>query len=251
MTVHVPGRREVRNLGTDQYADDARGRDPYAEDLTRRIDAAIAEVYRTESSSRAERQRAMRALGAFGGSAVDRVLELYRGSTTGPQEHARLLNGLGTSAVDAQAAARRAVARACPHRYVDRLRGQLEADEISVVAEVHDPRITALLISRLADPDQIVRCRAATALIGRIEGRGNDDRPTRELAEQAVLDRLVDEALPVRAVAAYAVARRSRADGILAYQQILRPTEPETLTFVDVQQRIAALRRGESVPPPI
>ena len=86
------------------------GTDPYADDLTGRIDAAIAEVYRTESLSRAESHGAMRALGAFGAPAVDRVLELYRGSTTGPHEHARLLNGLGTSAVDAQAAARRAVA---------------------------------------------------------------------------------------------------------------------------------------------
>ena len=82
------------------------GTDPYADDLTARIDAAIAEVYRTESLSRAESHGAMRALGAFGAPAVDRVLELYRGSTTGPHEHARLLNGLGTSAVDAQAAAR-------------------------------------------------------------------------------------------------------------------------------------------------
>lgn len=224
------------------------------DDLTRRIDAVIAEVYRTEShrteSHRTARQTAMRALGAFGASAVDRVLELYRSSTTGPREHAQLLNALGSGAGDAQAAARRAVARACPHRYVDRLDGRLEADEINVVAEVHDPRITSLLISRLDDPDSDVRRAAASALIGRIEGNGNDDRRTRELAERAVLNLLEDESLSVRAVAAYAVARRSRPDGIVAYRQILRPTEPETLAFADVQQRIAALRRGESIAPP-
>ena len=216
-----------------------------AEDLTRRIDAAIAEVYRTGSPN------AMYALGAFGAPAVDRVLELYRGSIAGPLEHARLLNALGNGAPDAQAAARRAVARACPHRYVDRLQERLEPGEIDVVAEVHDPRITSLLIARLSDPDLRVRYRAATALLGRIEGSGNDDRHTRELAERAVLGLLDDESLPVRAVAAYVVARRSRADGILAYQQILRATEPETLAFVDVQHRIAALRRGESMPPPV
>lgn len=232
---------EVGDMGTDSHA----------EDLTRRIDAAIAEVYRTEGRSRAESRRAMCALGAFGAPAVDRVLELYRGSAAGPHEHARLLNGLGTSAVDAQAAARRAVARACPHRYVDRLHGHLDASEINVVAEVHDPRITELLIDRLDDPDPYVRHRVATALIGRIEGSGDDDRRTRESAEWAVVSRLDDENLAVRSVAAYAVARRSRADGILAYQQILRPTEPETLAFLDVQQRIAALRRGESLAPPV
>jgi len=227
------------------------GTDPYADDLTARIDAAIAEVYRTESLSRAESHGAMRALGAFGAPAVDRVLELYRGSTTGPHEHARLLNGLGTSAVDAQAAARRAVARACPHRYVDRLHGHLETNEIDVVAEIHDPRIVSLLITRLNDPDPYTRCRAATVLVGRVEGNGHDDRHTRELAERAVLDKLDDESLAVRAVAAYAVARQSGADGILAYQQILRPTESETLAFVDVQHRIVALRRGEGLPPPV
>ncbi len=229
--------------------------DPYPDDLTRRIDAAIAEVYRTESnagtgSSRTDRQSAMNALGAFGAPAVDRVLELYRGSTDGPMEHARLLNLLGRGAADAQAAARRAVARACPHRYIDRLHGRLEAGEIGVIGEVHDPRITSMLISRLGAADPFVRRRAAIALIGRIDGKGNDDRHTRGLAEQALLELLEDENLAVRAIAAYAVARRSAADGILAYQQILRPTEPETLTFLDVQQRIAALRRGESVPPP-
>ncbi len=227
------------------------GTDASADDLTRRIDAAIAEVYRTESRGHAaEGRSAMRALGAFGAAAVDRVLELYRGSTSGPYEQARLLNGLGTNAVDAQAAARRAVARACPHRYVDRLAGRLEPTDVNVVAEIHDPRISSLLISLLAHPDAEVRCRAATALISRIEGHGNDDRHTRELAERAVLDGLDDESLSVRAVAAYAVARRSRADGIAAYQQILRPTEPETLSFLDVQQRIGALRRGEALPPP-
>ncbi len=231
------------------------GNDPYRDDLTRRIDAAIAEVYRTESNAgternRTDRQSAINALGAFGAPAVDRVLELYRGSTDGPIEHARLLNGLGSGAADAQAAARRAVARACPHRYVDRLQGRLEAGEIGVIAEVHDPRVTALLISRLAAADPFVRRRAAIALIARIDGKGNDDRHIRGLAEQALLELLDDENLAVRAVAAYAVARRSAADGILAYQQILRPTEPEDLTFLDVAQRIAALRRGESVPPP-
>ena len=140
------------------------GTDPYADDLTGRIDAAIAEVYRTESLSRAESHGAMRALGAFGAPAVDRVLELYRGSTTGPHEHARLLNGLGTSAVDAQAAARRAVARACPHRYVERLAGRLEPTDISVVAEIHDPRVSSLLISLLDHRDGEVRSRATTAL---------------------------------------------------------------------------------------
>lgn len=226
--------------------------DPPARDLTRRIDAAIAEVYRTESRGYAESYSAMRALGAFGTAAVDRVLELYRGSTSGPHEHARLLNGLGAaSAVDAQTAARRAVARACPHRYVDHVAGRLEITDIDVVAEIHDPRVSSLLISLLAHPDGEVRSRAATALIGRIEGHGSDDRHTRVMAERAVLERLDDESLSVRAVAAYAVARRSRADGIVAYQQILRPTEPETLAFLDVQQRIAALRRGEAVPPPV
>lgn len=224
---------------------------PHAADLTGRIDSAIAEVYRSERLGRAASNRAMRALGAFGAPAVDRVLELYRSSTTGPHEHARLLNGLGTSAVDAQAAARRAVARACPHRYVDRLHGRLEFTEINVIAEVHDPRIIGLLITRLDDPDPYVRQTVATALLARIEGKGDDDRHTRGVAEAAVLDRLDDEALAVRAVAAYAVARRSRADGIVAYQQILRATEPETLLFADVQLRIAALRRGESVPPPV
>ncbi len=219
--------------------------DPPTDELTRQIDAAIAEVYRSGS------RRAMYTLGSFGTAAVDRVLELYRGSTTGPREHARLLNGLGNEADDAQAAARRAVARACPHRYVDHLRGRLEAGDITVVADVHDPRITGLLITRLEDSDAAVRHRAALALLGRIEGKGNDDRHARELAEKAVLDRLNDDALAVRAVAAYVVARRNRADGIVAYQQILRPTEPETLLFVDVQQRIAALRRGEPVPPPV
>lgn len=219
--------------------------DPLGSELTRRIDAAIAEVYRTGSTS------ALRALGAFGADAVDRVLELYRNSSAGPQEHARLLNGLGSDADEARAAARRAVARACPHRYVDHLRGRLDAGDISVVATVHDSRITDLLITRLADPDAGVRYRAATALIGRIEGEGNDDRLTRESAENAVLVRLEDDSLAVRAVAAYAVARRSRADGILAYQQILRPTEPESVLFTDVQLRIAALQRGEPVPPPV
>ncbi|MDQ4039900.1 MAG: hypothetical protein M3313_16515 [Actinomycetota bacterium] len=225
--------------------------DPYRQDLTRRIDAAIAEVYRSEGRSRAESRRAMHALGAFGAPAVDRVLELYRSSAVGPREHAWLLNGLGSNAIDAQVAARRAVARACPHRYVDRLHGGLDVSEINVVADVHDLRITPLLITRLGDADPHVRQRAAIALVGRIEGRGDDDRRTRDLAEQAVIARLEDDFLPVRAVAAYAVARRSRGDGILAYQQILRPTEPETLAFVDVQQRIAALRRGESLPPPL
>ena len=225
--------------------------DPPADDLTRRIDAAIAEVFRTESRGYAEGRSAMRALGAFGAAAVDRVLELYRGSTSGPQEHARLLNGLGTSAIDAQAAARRAVARACPHRYVERLAGRLEPTDISVVAEIHDPRVSSLLISLLDHRDGEVRSRATTALIGRIEGHGNDDGHTREMAERAVLERLDDESLSVRAVAAYAVARRSRADGIAAYQQILWPTEPETLAFFDVQQRIAILRRGEELPPPV
>ena len=224
---------------------------PYTDDLTGRIDAAITEVYRSERGSRAESDRAMRALGAFGAPAVDRVLALYRSSTAGPGEHARLLNGLGTSAVSAQAAARRAVARACPHRYVDQLHGTLDLSEINVVAEVHDARITGLLITRLDDPDPIVRQRVATALVARIEGSGFDDRNTRATAERAVVARLEDDCLPVRAVAAYVVARRSRADGIVAYQQILRPTEPETLTFLDVAQRIAALRRGESVPPPL
>lgn len=226
-----------------------------SDELTSRIDAAIAEVYRTESDrseqQRGERQMAMRALGAFGAAAVDRVLELYRGSGTGSQEHARLLNALGNSAGDAQDAARRAVARACPHRYVDRMEGRLDPSEISVVADVHDPRVTSLLIGGLSDPDDDVRRQAAIALIGRLDGRGNDDRQTRESAERAVLDLLDDDSLAVRAVAAYAVARRSRADAILAYQHILRPTEPETLAFADVQQRIAALRRGESVPPPV
>jgi len=225
--------------------------DSPADDLTRRIDAAIAEVYRTESGGYAEGRSAMRALGAFGAPAVDRVLELYRSSSAGPHEHARLLNGLGASAVDAQAAARRAVARACPHRYVDHLAGRLEPSDIEDVADIHDPRISALLISLLIHPNPTVRCRAATALIGRIGGHGNDDRQTRALAERAVLDRLDDESLPVRAVAAYAVARRSRADGISAYRQILRPTEPETLHILDVHQRIAALRRGETLPPPV
>ena len=232
------------------YSDDPHARDSDADHLNRRIDAAIAEVYRTESGTRAESGTAMRALGAFGAPAVDRVLELYRGSTTGPLEHARLLNRLGSSAVDAQAAARRAVARACPHRYVDRLHGRLDVSDINVVADVHDPRVTALLITLLDDPSPYVRHRAATALLGRIEGAGADDRHIRESAERAVVARLHDESLPVRAVAAYAVARRSRTDGILAYQQILHPTEPETVAFADVQLRIAALRRGESVPPP-
>lgn len=229
--------------------------DQPADHLRRRIDEAIAEVYRTDShrteKDRNDSRRAIQALGAFGGPAVDRVLELYRGSTTGPREHARLLNALGNGAADAQAAARRAVARACPRRYVDHLGGHLGADEITIVADVHDPRITLMLITRLTDRDTTVRYRTAIALIGRIEGQGNDDRHTRAMAERAVLDRLDDESLPVRAVAAYAVTRRSRADGITAYQQILRPTEPETLTFADVQLRIAALRRGESLPPPV
>lgn len=232
------------------------GKDPQpdhssADDLTRRIDAAITEVYRSESRSRGETNRAMRALGAFGAPAVDRVLALYRSSTAGPREHARLLNGLGTNAVDAQAAARRAVARACPHRYVDQLHGKLDVGDINVIAQVHDARITGLLITRLDDPDPSVRRRVAIALVARIEGSGYDDRNTRAAAEAAVVARLDDDFLPVRAVAAYVVARRSRADGIVAYQQILRPTEPESLTFLDVQQRIAALRRGESVPPPL
>jgi len=235
----------------DPHADDPHGGDADAERLNRRIDAAIAEVYRAERGTRAESRTALRALGAFGAPAVDRVLELYRGSTTGPHEHARLLNGLGTSAVDAQAAARRAVARACPHRYVDQLHGRLDVSDINVVADVHDPRITALLIHLLDNPSPYVRQRAATALIRRVEGAGDDDRRVRESAERAVVARLVDESLPVRAVAAYAVARRSRTDGILAYQQILHPTEPETVAFADVQLRIAALRRGESVPPPL
>jgi len=225
--------------------------DPPAPDLTRRIDAAIAEVYRSEGRSRAESRSAMQALGAFGAPAVDRVLELYRSSDAGPREHARLLNGLGAGAIDAQVAARRAVARACPHRYVDRLHGQLDVSEINVVGDVHDGRITPLLITRLSDSDPYIRQRAAIALVGRIEGRGDDDRRTRERAERAVIARLDDDNLAVRAVAAYAVSRRSRADGILAYQQILRPTEPETLAFVDVQLRIAALRRGDPVPPPL
>jgi len=219
-------------------------RDLPTDELTRRIDAAIADVYRDGS------RRAMYTLGSYGTAAVDRVLELYRGSTTGPREHARLLNGLGNEAGDAQAAARRAVATACPHRYVDHLRGRLDAADITVVADVHDQRIAALLITQLDDPDAGVRYRAAVALLGRIEGKGNDSRRTRELAESAVLDRLEDDSLAVRTVAAYVAARRSRADGIVAYQQILRPTEPETLLFLDVQQRIAALRRGESIPPP-
>lgn len=193
----------------------------------------------------------MYSLGAFGTAAVDRVLELYRGSSAGPREHARLLNGLGNEAGDAQAAARRAVARACPHRYVDHLLGKLEAADITVVADVHDPRIVNLLITQLDAPEARVRYRGAIALLGRIEGKGNDDRHAREMAEKAVLDRIEDDSLAVRTVAAYVVARRNRADGIVAYQQILRPTEPETLLFVDVQQRILALRRGESVPPPI
>ncbi len=219
--------------------------DPPTDDLTHRIDAAIADVYRTGS------RQAMYVLGSFGAAAVDRVLELYRGSTTGPQEHARLLNGLGNDADEAQAAARRAVARACPRRYMDRLHGRLDPSEIRVVEWIQDPRVSKMLIGRLSDRDPHVRYRAATALIGRVEGHGNDDRRTRELAERAVLDLLDDDALPIRAVAAYAVARRSRADGIVAYQQILRPTEPETLTFTDVQLRIASLRRGEPVPPPV
>lgn len=216
-----------------------------ADELTRRIDAAISDVYRTGS------REAMDTLGSFGAAAVDRVLALYRGSSSGPQEHARLLNVLGNDADEAQAAARRAVARACPRRYVDRLNGRLEPGEIRVIEWIQDRRVTPMLISRLGDPDPRVRYRAARALIGRVEGHGNDDRPTRELAERTVLGLMDDDALAVRAVAAYAVARRSRADGIVAYQQILRPIEPETLTFTDVQMRIAALRRGESVPPPV
>jgi len=135
--VRVAGPEGGRNVGNgpygnDRYADDSSsdsssddlyGDAPYADDLTRRIDAAIAEVYRSESGSRVESRSAVR---AFGAPAVDRVLELYRSSTAGPREHARLLNGLGAGAVDAQAATRRAVARACPHRYVDRLHGNLD-----------------------------------------------------------------------------------------------------------------------------
>lgn len=229
-------RRVVEEVGTTVT-------DPPTDELTRRIDAAISDVYRTGS------RQAMDRLGSYGVAAVDRVLELYRGSTTGPQEHARLLNALGNDADEMEAAARRAVARACPRRYMDRLHGRLEATEITVVEWIQDPRVTPMLLGRLSDPDSRVRYRAAAALIGRVEGHGNDDRRTREVAEQAVLDRLDDDALAVRAVAAYAVARRSRADGIVAYQQILRPTEPETLMFADVQLRIAALRRGEPVPP--
>lgn len=224
-------------------------------DLTRRIDAAIAEVYRTDrqgnEQERAESRRAIQALGAFGAPAVERVLQLYRDSDAGPREHARLLNALGTAASNAQATARRAVARACPQRYVDHLGGTLDPAEIGIVADVHDPRVTPLLITLLRHFDASVRRTAALALLGRIEGKGSDDRRTRTLAEQAVLDLLEDESLAVRAIAAYAVARRSQVDGITAYQQILRPTEPETLTFADVQQRIAALRHGESLPPPL
>lgn len=227
---------------------------PPADDLTGQIDAAIAEVFRTEThATRQDRnasRNAMQALGAFGLPAVDRVLELYRGSTARPREHARLLNALGSGASDAQAAARRAVARACPRRYVDHLGAHLTAGEINIVADVHDVRITPMLIARLTDADSAVRHAAATALIGRVAGAGNDDRATRTSAERAVLELMDDDALPVRAVAAYAVARRSRADGIAAYRQILRPTEPATLAFADVAQRIAALVRGESVPPP-
>lgn len=219
--------------------------DPPDDALTRRIDAAIADVYRTGS------RESMHALGSFGTAAVDRVLALYRGSSKAPHEHARLLNALGNDADEAQAAARRAVARGCPRRYMDRLNGRLDGSEITVVEWIQDLRVTPMLINRLSDPDSRVRYGAARALIGRVEGHGNDDRRTREMAERAVLDLIDDDTLAVRAVAAYAVARRSRADGIVAYQQILRPTEPETLTFTDVQLRIAALRRGESVPPPV
>ena len=218
---------------------------PPTDELTRQIDDAIAEVYRTGS------RRSMRFLGSFGTAAVDRVLALYRGSSAGPREHARLLNGLGNEADEAQASARRAVARACPHLYVDRLEGRLDANDITVVADIQDSRVPRMLMTRLQDSDVRVRYRAAVALLGRIEGKGYDDRHTRELAEQALLDRLEDDSLAVRSVAAYAVARRDAADGIVAYQQILRPTEPESLLFLDVQQRIAALRRGESLLPPV